>query len=62
MTAASTTMPHAAQHDDAPRRQIANATLRLRRYRLARDRARMERLQSEPHLFELIAGLLKPQV
>ena len=61
MTAASTTMPH-AQFDEAPRRQIATATLRLRRYRQVRDRARMERLKSQPHLFELIAGLLKPQI
>ena len=39
-------------------RQVALATLRLRRYRLARDRARAERLQSSPRLARTIAALL----
>jgi hypothetical protein len=47
--------------DAAMRRQIAYATQRLRRYRLARDRAQLVRLESEPHLYQLIAGVLKPR-
>lgn len=44
--------------EETVRRQIACATLRLRRYRLARDRARMKRLENAPGLKQAIAALL----
>ncbi len=59
MTANTSIHPAAPAEDDV-RRQIAHATLRLRRYRLARDRARAQRLQQSPRLRQLIASLLKP--
>ncbi len=45
--------------EEALRRQIASATQRLSRYRLARDRARLNRLKSQPELAEAIATLLR---
>lgn len=59
MTATTSIRPSAPAEDDV-RRQIAHATLRLRRYRLARDRAREERLRQSPRLQQIIATLLKP--
>ncbi|WP_373502916.1 hypothetical protein [Aestuariivirga sp.] len=44
--------------EETMRRQIACATLRLRRYRLARDRAQMKRLENAPGLKRAIAALL----
>ena len=38
--------------------QIAEATERLRRYRLIRDRARVERMREFPRLARLIAATL----
>ena len=58
MTAHSPIRPEARAEDDV-RRQIAHATLRLRRYRLARDRAREQRLKQSPRLQQLISMLLK---
>jgi hypothetical protein len=49
----------ATSPEEAVRRQIAHATLRLRRYRLTRDRARALRLKSQPHLARLITALLE---
>lgn len=45
--------------DETVRRQIAHVTQRLRRYRLARDRARLNRLKSQPELADAIAALLR---
>ncbi len=59
MTANTSIRPASTAEDDV-RRQIAHATLRLRRYRLARDRAREERLRQAPRLQQLIAALLNP--
>jgi hypothetical protein len=47
--------------EEAARRQVVQATTRLRRYRLVRDGAQLVRLKADPHLFHLIAGILKPQ-
>lgn len=47
--------------EEAVRRQIAQAAQRLRLHRLARDRAQLDLLKSEPHLYQLVAGILKPQ-
>ena len=46
------------ERDADVERQVAQATLRLRHYRLARDRARAQRLQSSPRLARTIAALL----
>lgn len=51
----------APRRDPAVERQIALATLRLRRYRLARDRARAQRLEAAPRLARLIAMALQRQ-
>jgi len=48
----------APHEEDHVKRQIAHATLRLRRYRLARDQARAARLKSSPRLARLVAALL----
>ncbi len=47
--------------EDATRHPIAQAAKRFRRYRLARDRAQLRGRAAEPHLYQLIAGLLEPQ-
>jgi hypothetical protein len=60
MSPASNTIPSLSTESEV-RRAIASATLKLHRYRLARDRVRMERLMAEPQLFQLIAGVFKPQ-
>ena len=46
------------RRDPALDRQIAEATERLRRYRLIRDRARAARMQEVPRLARLIAATL----
>ena len=48
----------APRRDETVQRQIAQATQRLRRYRLARDRARAARLGQAPYLASLIASIL----
>lgn len=45
--------------DDTVGRQVASATKRLRRYRLARDRARLARLAAQPELARAVAALLR---
>lgn len=44
--------------DDSVRCQVARARERLRQYRVARDRAQLERLESSPRLKQAISELL----
>jgi hypothetical protein len=45
--------------DDSVRCQVKRARERLRQYRLARDRAQLERLEGSPRLKAAIAELLR---
>lgn len=53
------TTPQYCIADDSVRCQVKRARERLRQYRLARDRAQLERLEASPRLKEAIAALLK---